>query len=125
MVNTVALAFEQCPEMNIMYLNVHRFLSTCFSLYDKPLIGRHRPEQNVQHLKNRLEFWAGKSFCEMTCICDYGECDNEITQIDLERARFLLTEALDEDEKGDMQDAIDLYTEAVELCIKIVSPVYY
>ncbi|KAK7109473.1 calpain-7-like [Littorina saxatilis] len=40
-------------------------------------------------------------------------------QIDLERARFLLTEALDEDEKGDMQDAIDLYTEAVELCIKI------
>ena len=44
-----------------------------------------------------------------------------IMQTDLERARFLLTEALDEDEKGHVQDAIDLYTEAVELCIKIVS----
>ncbi|PVD29464.1 hypothetical protein C0Q70_08715 [Pomacea canaliculata] len=39
--------------------------------------------------------------------------------VDLERARFLLSEALDEDEKGNIQDAIDLYTEAVELCIKI------
>ncbi|KAL8615723.1 hypothetical protein ACOMHN_007476 [Nucella lapillus] len=40
-------------------------------------------------------------------------------QTDLERARFLLTEALDEDEKGDMEDAIELYTQAVELCIQI------
>lgn len=40
-------------------------------------------------------------------------------QTDLDRAHFLLTEALDEDEKGDIDDAIDLYTQAVELCIKI------
>lgn len=40
-------------------------------------------------------------------------------QKDLERAGFLLSEALDEDEKGDLEDAIELYTEAVELCIKI------
>ena len=44
-----------------------------------------------------------------------------IVQTDLERARFLLSEALDEDEKGDVEDAIDLYTQAVELCIKVVS----
>ena len=39
----------------------------------------------------------------------------------MERARFLLSEALDSDEKGDVEDAMDLYAQAVELCIKVVS----
>nr|XP_034984699.1 calpain-7 isoform X3 [Zootoca vivipara]XP_034984700.1 calpain-7 isoform X3 [Zootoca vivipara] len=39
-------------------------------------------------------------------------------QLDLERARFLVTQAFDEDEKGNSEEAIELYTEAVELCLK-------
>lgn len=41
-------------------------------------------------------------------------------QLDLERAHFLVTQAFDEDEKGNVEDAIELYTEAVELCLKTV-----
>ncbi|KAH0627281.1 hypothetical protein JD844_002804 [Phrynosoma platyrhinos] len=39
-------------------------------------------------------------------------------QLDLERAHFLVTQAFDEDEKGNGDEAIELYTEAVELCLK-------
>lgn len=41
-------------------------------------------------------------------------------QLDLERAHFLVTQAFDEDEKGNVEDAIELYTEAVDLCLKTV-----
>lgn len=40
-------------------------------------------------------------------------------QSELERATFLIKQAFDEDDLGNDQDAIDLYTEAVELCLKI------
>ncbi|KAF7649589.1 hypothetical protein LDENG_00139130, partial [Lucifuga dentata] len=39
-------------------------------------------------------------------------------QVDLERAHFLVTQAFEEDEKGNSDEAIELYTQAVELCIK-------
>ncbi|XP_042535846.1 calpain-7 isoform X2 [Dipodomys spectabilis] len=39
-------------------------------------------------------------------------------QLDLERAHFLVTQAFDEDEKENIEDAIELYTEAVDLCLK-------
>ncbi|KAL7976770.1 hypothetical protein Chor_008719 [Crotalus horridus] len=42
-------------------------------------------------------------------------------QLDLERAHFLVTQAFDEDEKGNKEEAIELYTEAVELCLKTSS----
>lgn len=38
--------------------------------------------------------------------------------LDLERAYFLVRQAFDEDEKGNVDEAVELYTEAVELCIK-------
>ncbi|XP_041421969.1 calpain-7 isoform X3 [Xenopus laevis] len=38
-------------------------------------------------------------------------------QLDLERAHFLVTQAFDEDGKGNAEEAIELYSEAVELCI--------
>lgn len=41
-------------------------------------------------------------------------------QVDLERAHFLVTQAFDEDEKGNDEEAIELYTQAVELCINTV-----
>ena len=37
---------------------------------------------------------------------------------DLERGRFLLCEALDEDEAGNFEEAVERYTEAITLCIK-------
>uniref|UniRef100_A0A3Q4H6J6 Calpain 7 n=1 Tax=Neolamprologus brichardi TaxID=32507 RepID=A0A3Q4H6J6_NEOBR len=42
-------------------------------------------------------------------------------QVDLERAHFLVTQAFEEDEKGNDDEAIELYTQAVELCIKTSS----
>ncbi|XP_073189384.1 calpain-7 isoform X2 [Lepidochelys kempii] len=39
-------------------------------------------------------------------------------QLDLERAHFLVTQAFDEDDKGNAEEAIELYSEAVELCLK-------
>ncbi|KAM4567400.1 calpain-7 [Fundulus diaphanus] len=42
-------------------------------------------------------------------------------QVDLERAHFLVTQAFEEDEKGNDDEAVELYTQAVELCIKTSS----
>lgn len=41
-------------------------------------------------------------------------------QVDLERAHFLVTQAFDEDEKGNDDEAVELYTQAVELCLSTV-----
>ncbi|XP_040208994.1 calpain-7 isoform X2 [Rana temporaria] len=38
-------------------------------------------------------------------------------QLDLERARFLVTQAFEEDAKENAEEAIELYSEAVELCL--------
>nr|BAE90037.1 unnamed protein product [Macaca fascicularis] len=43
-------------------------------------------------------------------------------QLDLERAHFLVTQAFDEDEKENVEDAIELYTEAVDLCLLRMLP---
>ncbi|XP_051576823.1 calpain-7-like isoform X2 [Myxocyprinus asiaticus] len=42
-------------------------------------------------------------------------------QLDLERAYFLVTQAFEEDEKENTDEAIQLYTQAVELCIQTSS----
>ncbi|XP_066302773.1 calpain-7-like [Branchiostoma lanceolatum] len=39
-------------------------------------------------------------------------------QIDLERARFLIEQAFEEDENDNKEEAAELYMEAVELCLK-------
>ncbi|XP_077516036.1 calpain-7-like isoform X2 [Amblyomma americanum] len=39
-------------------------------------------------------------------------------QLQLDRAKFLLSQALDEDERDNYQDALELYTQAVELCLQ-------
>lgn len=44
-------------------------------------------------------------------------------QLDLERSYFLVTQAFEEDEKGNSDEAIELYTQAVELCIQAVSSI--
>lgn len=41
-------------------------------------------------------------------------------QLDLERAEFLMHQALDEDEDGAMDEAVQLYSEAVDVCLKAV-----
>ncbi|VDM27909.1 unnamed protein product [Toxocara canis] len=42
-------------------------------------------------------------------------------QVNLERAEFLLYQALDADEAGHVSEAITLYSEAVELCLQSAS----
>ncbi|KAK1173538.1 calpain-7 isoform X1 [Acipenser oxyrinchus oxyrinchus] len=39
-------------------------------------------------------------------------------QLDLERAYFLVTQAFEDDENGNVEEAVELYTQAVELCIE-------
>uniref|UniRef100_A0A8C8C8G6 Calpain catalytic domain-containing protein n=1 Tax=Oncorhynchus tshawytscha TaxID=74940 RepID=A0A8C8C8G6_ONCTS len=46
-------------------------------------------------------------------------------QVDLERAHFLVTQAFEEDEKGNGDEAIELYTQAVELCIQTTNTIYF
>ena len=48
-----------------------------------------------------------------------------VFQLNLERATFLLNQAFDEDESENHKEAVELYSEAVELFIKIVSNVYF
>lgn len=43
-------------------------------------------------------------------------------QLNLERAEFLLYQALDQDEAGNIGEAIMLYSSAIELCINTSVP---
>lgn len=57
-------------------------------------------------------------------VLQKGPSKNQLTeksdqQLDMERASFLIKQAFEEDESGNIKDAIELYTEAVELCLKI------
>lgn len=42
-------------------------------------------------------------------------------KLELDRAEFLLRQGLDEDEAGNEEEAIELYLQAAELCLKAVS----
>lgn len=42
------------------------------------------------------------------------------SQLDVERAAFIVQQAFQEDEQNNTEEAVELYMEAVELCIKIV-----
>ena len=52
-------------------------------------------------------------------------CSFLLLQNGVERAEFLLKQALYEDERGRPDDALPLYTDAAELCIKTVSCLDY
>jgi len=41
-------------------------------------------------------------------------------QLGLERARFLIEEAMDDDQQDNLEEAFKMYTEAAELCLKLV-----
>lgn len=45
-------------------------------------------------------------------------------QSELSRANFLLLEAFEEDEAGNMEEAIEHYTNAVQLCLEAVGGLY-
>jgi len=42
------------------------------------------------------------------------------SQLGLERARFLIEEAMDDDQRDNLDEAFKQYTEAAELCLKLV-----
>ncbi len=41
-------------------------------------------------------------------------------QLNIEKAEFLLYQAFEEDGDGNVEEAVDLYTQAIELCLKTV-----
>jgi len=41
-------------------------------------------------------------------------------QLGLERAKFLIEQAMDEDQQDNLDDAFKMYMEAAELCLKLV-----
>ena len=43
-----------------------------------------------------------------------------VCQLGLERAKFLIEQAMDEDQQDNLDDAFKMYTEAAELCLKLV-----
>ena len=47
------------------------------------------------------------------------------SSIDLRRAEFLIREAINEDEAGHEGDAIELYLQAVEVCLKTVGDLLF
>ena len=47
--------------------------------------------------------------------------DNKsLEQLEMERAKFLIQQAFEEDENGTKGDAVELYMQAAELCMKLV-----
>ena len=42
-------------------------------------------------------------------------------QSELSRANFLLLEGLEEDEAGNAEEAIEIYSSAVQLCLEVVN----
>ncbi|UYV60305.1 CAPN7 [Cordylochernes scorpioides] len=50
-----------------------------------------------------------------------GQIQKDEQQQEVQRAEFLLHQALDEDEAGNTSEAIDLYSQSVELCLQAVS----
>jgi len=55
-------------------------------------------------------------WCDAMLLCG--------VQLGLERARFLIEQAMDEDQQDNLEDAFNMYTEAAELCLKLVSQLY-
>lgn len=47
--------------------------------------------------------------------------DKNEQKLELDRAEFLLKQGLDEDESGNEEEAVELYLQAAELCLKAVS----
>ena len=45
-------------------------------------------------------------------------------QLEIERARFLLEKAFDEDGEEQKEEAIELYMEAAELCLNLVWSIF-
>lgn len=63
-----------------------------------------------------------------TCAVNSGAVVTQTSEhksnekLDMERGNFLLYQAFDEDEAGNLSEAKELYTEAVEVFLKIVCP---
>lgn len=53
-------------------------------------------------------------------ITSFAAPEKSPQQLDLERAKFLVEQAFDEDAADNKKEALDLYMQAAELCIKVV-----
>lgn len=55
---------------------------------------------------------------KLTSSSTHQQVSSNAQQLELDRAKFLLMQALDEDEANNSQEALELYTQAVELCLQ-------
>lgn len=88
-----------------------------------------RDEKSFETSRNRVGLFL--TLCVYLCCCVSASPSVAVQaqksdplksrqQVDLERAHFLVTQAFDEDEKGNDDEAVELYTQAVELCLNTV-----
>ncbi|GAB1598086.1 calpain-7-like [Argonauta hians] len=77
----------------------------------------------IPNIENRIQEYGRRlSFLKEKLISMTSAKPNvmkTVQQLDAERAAFFVQQAFEMDEKGNDEEAIDMYSEAVELCIKI------
>lgn len=69
-------------------------------------------EKASEYLDRAEELWKQAS------SNTHQQVSSSVQQLELDRAKFLLGQALDEDEANNWQDALELYTHAIELCLQ-------
>ncbi|CAN7996123.1 unnamed protein product, partial [Ixodes pacificus] len=72
-------------------------------------------EKSLEYLDRAEELWKQASGNT------HQQVSSSVQQLELDRAKFLLGQALDEDEAEHWQEALELYTHAIELCLQAVS----
>lgn len=69
-------------------------------------------EKSSEYLDRAEELWKQASGNT------HQQVSSSVQQLELDRAKFLLGQALDEDEAEHWQEALELYTHAIELCLQ-------
>jgi calpain-7 len=107
--DVVLLLFQECVAVLFWLVQKHSELP---DLKQKAASYLSRAEEIQDKIRERDET-AGR----IVTVSNQTDVNPE-AESDLKRAKFILIEAIKEDEDGDPREAIELYMEAVELCIK-------
>ncbi len=76
----------------------------------------------AEQIKRRRKVKLFKLYLLLVYLeCQLNSKQKSAQQLDSERAEFLLYQALENDERGNIDEAIDLYSAAIELCLETVT----
>jgi PREDICTED: similar to reO_6 len=99
-------------------------LETALSCYQEGVYNLYKAFEKGSSI-NDLEYKIKQYLNRAEVIGDSIRQKNKFTykpaEADLSRACFLLNQALDEDQAGHSEEAVELYLDAVDLCLKAVS----